>query len=511
MKDTATAMLCVGEQTVRAPVGVTLLSVLRDQAPGAAQALDTPCGGDGRCGKCRVMARGALSAPDAAEKRVLAPAALTDGWRLACRARILGDATVTLPIAAARQIRTDGYMPAFTPSPMYARYGVAVDIGTTTLAAQLCGEGACLAAASALNPQAGFGADVISRIGYALSGPAQAAALAASVREGIAGLCRQLCAEAAVPATAVDALVLTGNTAMLYLLTGRDPACLSAAPFTAEHLFDETLPAEALQLPFPGARVVLPPCISGFVGADIVTALLASDICARPETALLVDIGTNGEIALWHDGRLLCCSTAAGPAFEGAGIEMGMGGKAGAVDHVTVNGGALVAHTVGGGAPVGICGSGLVDALACLLETGQLSETGLLAGGRAVIAPPVALTQRDVRMAQLAKSAVCAGIETAVARRGLSYADVQSFCVAGGFGSYVHMENAGRIGLIPRALVPVTRVLGNAALSGAVMLLQNTAFLGDVRHIAAAAETLELSTSPAFAAAYVDGMLFPEA
>ena len=159
--------------------------------------------------------------------------------------------------------------------------------------------------------------------------------------------------------------------------------------------------------------------MSAFVGADITTALLVSGICSKPDTRMLVDIGTNGEIALWHRGQLSCCSTAAGPAFEGAGLSMGMAGKTGAVDHVRVQDGALQAHVIGGGAPKGICGSGVIDALACLLELEQLDETGLLEQDPAPVAPPVCLTQKDVRMVQLAKSAICAGLSTLLRVEGL--------------------------------------------------------------------------------------------
>lgn len=217
---------------------------------------------------------------------------------------------------------------------------------------------------------------------------------------------------------------------MLYLLTQTDPDCLSHAPFAASRLFGETLAAGELGLPCLHAQVYLPRCMSAFVGADITTALLASGICSKPDTRMLVDIGTNGEIALWHRGQLSCCSTAAGPAFEGAGLSMGMAGKTGAVDHVRVQDGALQAHVIGGGAPKGICGSGVIDALACLLELEQLDETGLLEQDPAPVAPPVCLTQKDVRMVQLAKSAICAGLRTLLRVEGLCGADAAELAVA---------------------------------------------------------------------------------
>lgn len=357
------------------------------------------------------------------------------------------------------------------------------------------------------NPQAAWGADVISRIEAALKG--EGSALAASVRGAIDGLLRQMADRARISPEKIDALVITGNTAMLHLFTETSPEPLSHAPFEAKRLFGEVCSADALGLSAcPGAEIYLPRCMSAFVGADITTALLASGICEASDTRILVDIGTNGEMALWHKGELTCCSTAAGPAFEGAGLSMGMHGQDGAVDHVTVQNGALQPHVIGGADPVGICGSGVIDALACLLETEELDETGLLETEPAPIAPPVVLTQRDVRMVQLAKSAISAGLRTLLYSTGISCGEVAEMAVAGGFGSYLDVANAGRIGLIPEELVPKVRVLGNAALSGASMLLLDRELTRPCERLAQLARTLVLSSNPVFSEYYTEGMFF---
>ena len=496
------AKVTVNGTPFEAQTGALLSSVILPH-----HTLEMPCAGYGRCGKCRVVAHGVLSALSDAEREHLTPQEIARGVRLACCTRVEGDCAVTLAGAAVSQIRLAGEMPAFAHDPLFSSYGAAVDIGTTTLAACLYGpDGALLAQASAPNPQSGWGADVISRIEAALCG--SGAALAASVRGGVRSLVLEMAEQARIPSEAVDALVVTGNTAMLYLLTQTDPDCLSHAPFAASRLFGETLAAEALGLPCPRAQVYLPRCMSAFVGADITTALLASGICTKTDTRMLVDIGTNGEIALWHRGQLSCCSTAAGPAFEGAGLSMGMAGKTGAVDHVCVQDGALQAHVIGDGEPEGICGSGVIDALACLLELEQLDETGLLEQDPAPIAPPVCLTQKDVRMVQLAKSAVCAGLRTLLRAEGLCGGDAAELAVAGGFGSYLDVASAGRIGLLPEELVPRVHVLGNAALSGASMLLLNRSFIPSSEAMASGARTVELSTSAEFMDAYTEGMFF---
>lgn len=207
-------------------------------------------------------------------------------------------------------------------------------------------------------------------------------ALARAVRQAIGGLLERMCAQAGRETAEIDGLVITGNTAMLHLLTGEDPSPLAAAPFAARELFGKTVPARALDLPCGAdASVYLPRCMSAFVGGDVSAALLASGICRRPDTAMLADIGTNGEIVLWHEGRLSCCSTAAGPAFEGANLSQGMQGVPGAIDRVWLEGGALAVHTIGDAPARGICGSGAADALACLLRSGQLDESGCLSGG----------------------------------------------------------------------------------------------------------------------------------
>ncbi len=496
------ARIVVNDTALEAPVG-TLLGDL----PPLRRSLEMPCSGHGRCGKCRVTAQGALSPLSALEQEHLTPEEIAQGVRLACCTRVEGDCRVSLAAARTAQIRLEQSAPQSAPDPLYTAFGVAVDIGTTTLAASLYGpQGKLLAQASAMNPQAGWGADVISRIEASLGGAD--AELAAAVRRGIASLIEEMAHTAHIDAASIDALVVTGNTAMLYLLTQTGPECLSHAPFEATRLFGEALPAAALRLPCPQATVYLPRCISAFVGADIATALLASGICAQADTRMLVDIGTNGEIALWHDGQLSCCSTAAGPAFEGAGLSMGMAGKTGAVDHIAVQNGALVPHVIGDAAPQGLCGSGVVDALACLLETEQLDETGLLEDDPAMIAPPVCLTQKDVRMVQLAKSAVCAGLRTLLREKQLPVERVAELAVAGGFGSYLDVESAGRIGLLPQELVPHVRVIGNAALTGAAMLLLDRGKIAPIEALAAGAQTIDLSTNPAFLNAYTEGMFF---
>ncbi|MGI6261917.1 MAG: ASKHA domain-containing protein [Acutalibacteraceae bacterium] len=511
----AVITLNTGGQTVHreCAVPVSAMEFLR----GCETEISALCGGTGRCGKCRVFARGSLSAVTEEEKRMLRPDELRDGVRLACRLQLLGDAELTLcRESRLTQIRTAGVLPRFSFRPMFLQFGAAVDLGTTTIAVQLCGPDGMLTSASAPNPQRRFGADVITRIGQSLAGHSRE--LAECVREEISALLCRAAHEARISAEQVDAFVITGNTTMLYLLTEKNPEALSHAPFQADELFGCRLPAASLGLPGrENAAVYLPRCASAFVGADIITALLAGETCRSAETTLFADIGTNGEIALWDGKKLTCCSTAAGPAFEGVGLSCGMQGAPGAIDHVFLLNGRPVCSVVGDETAKGICGSGVVDALAVLLQNGMLDESGLLddrfnqqPGSTAAfaLAPGVQITQKDIRMVQLAKSAVCAGMKTLLRKSGITAGQVRRLQIAGGFGSYLNLDSAAAIGLFPPQLQNRAFILGNAALSGAVMLLLNREFVAQTDTLAQNAVTVDLSTDPIFLEEYTENMLF---
>lgn len=500
--------LVTGETAVCVPVCENVLLSEALRLPG--QIPSMPCGGHGRCGKCRVIASGRLSPLSAEERGRLSEEERAQGVRLACQCTVLGDAEIRLIHSEAiGQIRVSGVEQEFVYDPMFSVLGAAVDVGTTTLAARLYGQDGLLASAAAENPQRTYGADVISRIGCAMNGNSQAMALC--VREAVSRLLEKLCAQSGRETREIDGLVITGNTAMLHLLTGEDPSPLAAAPFAAKELFGKTVAAVELNLPCaPDARVYLPRCMSAFTGGDITTALLSSGICRKPESAMLIDIGTNGEIALWHQGALTCCSTAAGPAFEGANLSQGMQGAPGAIDRVWLQGDALAVRTIGDLPAVGICGSGVADVLACLLETGQMDETGYLSDSAAFVSltSSVRFTQQDIRQVQLAKSAVRAGIETLMQHCGLVPEDLSCLAVAGGFGTYLSLDSAAAIGLIPRNLVQKSRVLGNAALSGAAMILRSCGLQDACTALAEQARTIELAADPDFMNFYIDHMMF---
>ena len=508
----AAVTIWVGEtrKCVEAAPGALLGEVLIDA--GAAPAM--PCGGNGTCGKCRVRAEGALSAPDAHERELLAG---TEGVRLACRAAVEGDCTV---YTDAHRIETLSWARMPVVRPDGEGCGLAVDIGTTTVAVRLydLASGEPLAEALEGNRQAPFGADVISRIGRADEGDADA--LAEAIRGELAELAASCMAQAGREAP--SRAVVTGNTTMLHFYEGLDASGIACAPFTAASLFG----AESA-VPLAGAPTYLPPCIGAYVGADITCALLACEMSAHPErVALLADIGTNGEIALMKDGKLYCCSTAAGPAFEGAGLHQGMRAARGAVTGVSLGeDGAVSVRVLGGGEAVGLCGSGALDAVSVMLRLGVMDGSGLIDwdfegpgevvdfGGQPAWKLPgaeVLVTQKDVRQLQLAKSAICAGMRTLLQHTGVPVESVHTLYLAGGFGHSMNAESAAQIGLIPPELLHKVEVVGNGALAGAAMMLLDSRLRDEAARVQALAEELSLSSSETFMELYVDGMLFAE-
>jgi len=435
-----------------------------------AYGVEFPCGGRGRCRRCRIrVVEGFLPAtPD--EEAVLSPEDLEQGWRLACRSR--AQEAVALQVEQfCAPILIDHSAFEFEPRP---GFGVAVDLGTTTLVAQLLDlrSGQVLAVQTALNPQTAYGSDIMHRTEYALQEPGRAK-LTGLARRSVSDLVRGLVASAGLEATPLEAVTLVGNTVMHHLFCGLDVSPLARVPFQSSVAGLQELRAEELGWKLGGNPVVrFLPCLGGFVGSDVLAGVLATRMQASERLAILVDLGTNGEIVLGSAERMLCASAAAGPAFEAGGIQMGMQATSGAIDQVAVAEGGVRCRVLGEGEPRGICGSGLVDAVAAGLELGWIQPSGRLANGRRILelAGPVHLTQADIRQLQLAKGAIAAGIRILLGRLGARPEDVERVRLAGAFGNYVSHTSARRIGLIDFPDDKVEAV-GNTALLGAKLAL----------------------------------------
>lgn len=485
-----------GAQTLalEAAPGENLGDMLRRAIPTFAQ----PCGGNHTCGKCRVILEGAAPAPSASDLRLLSEEDLDAGVRLACSCPVTDGMTVHLAESG------PAHIVAWNKTVPFARtetgYGIATDIGTTTVAMQLFDRvsGQVLAERLEENAQRGFGADVISRIEACKTEGLDT--LSSRIREQLERMAVACLHEAGIDH--IDEAVVTGNSTMLHLYEGLDPASLAVVPFDVQSYFG-CMSRHTLA----GAPVYLPRCVGAYVGADIICAILAAGM-QDGGVQLLTDIGTNGEMALMRDGNLSCCATAAGPAFEGAGLSCGMPAAAGAIRAVRREGGKICYQTVQDAPPVGICGSGILDALAVLLEDETLEDTGYLDEDYTVDGTEVTITQRDVRQIQLAKSAIFAGLITLLEEQDLPADAVDRFVIAGGFGSSMNMDSACAIGLFPAALRDKADFIGNGALGGAAMLLMNRSLRAQSEQMAQNATEISLSASPDFMDYYVDCMSF---
>ena len=491
------------KQELTFTAGQTLLEILRE----AGYEVSAPCGGNGTCGKCTVYIAGEA--------------------HLACQTEAADGMVVELPHTAELEVAL-GSDAVFACDSGLQGYGVAVDIGTTTVACHLVNleSGKTVAVAGEGNAQRSYGADVISRIQASVEG--RLGEMAEVIRKQLGEMMETLCREAKVSPAEVHFMTVAANTTMCHILAGLKPDTIGVAPFTPLSLFGDDYDAKSWGLPFDG-RVYLAPSVSGYVGGDITADLLAVDMDKASKPVLLIDVGTNGEMALGCGDKFVCCSTAAGPAFEGAQIRFGMTAAEGAVSSVEYHDGALECKVIGGVEAKGICGSGLIDAIAVMLEVGALDETGrvldvdedddipeealpfltLLDDEPAFrLTEQVYVTQSDVRKVQLGKGAIAAGIQVLIDTSDVNYDDIGALLLAGGFGSFIRPASAARIGLIPAELLDVTKAVGNTAAVGAKMALVSAEARQRLDKLQKAMDYQELSGLAAFNTAYMEKMMF---
>ena len=494
-------------RTVPATEGESILSALQRAGISAP---DAPCGGNGTCKKCLVHVDGL-------------------GEVLSCQTIVTADLTVTIPEQnTGAVVAHEGTKITFEPTPRPG-LGVAVDIGTTTVVAHLYDlqSGAHLGTRSGMNCQRPFGADVISRIQHTVDHPDGLEQLKQAIRGQIAGYISDLCAAANRAVEEVTAVTIAANTVMEHIYAGLSPATIAVAPFTPLSLFGDVYDGADMGL-HEGCTVYLAPAEAGYVGGDITAGMLACGASKAERPVLFLDIGTNGEMALGSakDG-FVCCATAAGPAFEGAVISQGMAACDGAISAVEWDGSELKLTVLGGSQAVGICGSGLVDALAVMLDMGAVDETGRLlppdeAEDAALpyltededenvcfqLTDTVAITAADVRQLQLAKAAIAAGIQTLLDDAGLAEDDIDTLYLAGGFGNYIRKESAAAIGLLPSDLLERIVSVGNTAGQGAAAVLLSAQARQELDALPDHCRYLELSGHKKFNDFYIECMLF---
>lgn len=402
--------------------------------------------------------------------------------------------------------------------------GIAIDIGTTTVVSYLynLNTGAYVDVISDVNYQKNYGYDVISRIQHA-NKPKGLKELNYAIIQQLNQMINDLLCKNRLDSSQLDEIVVTGNTTMLHLLVGANPKNIGISPFTP--VFTDTIYTSANDIGLTTkefCKIIILPSIASYVGADIVSGMIYCNMEKSHLTELLIDIGTNGEIALLSKGKIICCATAAGPAFEGANISHGTGGVFGAINRVYNDDGILAYTTINDEPPVGICGSGIIDSISYLISNGYVDETGYLEGedtievgnSKAVVianrqdGSSIYITQKDIREVQLAKGAIRAGVDTIVSEAGIRIEDIDIVHVAGGFGSFMDKESAINIGLLPENFKDKIRIIGNSAGKGAIKILLNQNYLRGCEEIRSTARYEELSNSVKFTNYYMEAMSF---
>lgn len=486
------------KKEIRTDAGANLLEVLRANG----SRIPAGCGGKGTCGKCKVRIEGKET--------------------LACLTEIKSDMAVEVLIqeddfSIEVGYHTDQSAQAITGADI-RQPCIAVDIGTTTVALQLldASTGAIVRTSSFLNAQRQYGADVISRI--QLSNEGGVDTLQAAIRDDLNKAISALCTESGIEVQQLAYICIAGNTTMMYLLLGLSCQSLGKYPFHPEFPVKEQYPSsEVLGDGTLTCPIYLLPWASAYVGGDITAGYLAC--CNGPkETALLIDMGTNGEMMLWSGEKIWCTSTAAGPAFEGGGITFGTGSIPGAISRVDIlDNHQIVYETIGGAPAVGICGSGVLDIAAGVLLSGYIDDTGRMEDKYGKQGVEIAqgkngqgiyFTQKDIRELQLAKSAIRAGVEILLQESGIAIEQLDTVYLAGGFGQKLRLESAVAIGLIPQSIADKAKPSGNSSLGGCVRACANLEQLKIAHKVAQTAEEVLLSTHKDFQNQFMEHMAF---
>ncbi len=475
--------------------------------------INAVCGGKGRCGKCKVQLISGNALPSGEDKSFFTQSELDKGYRLSCT--LFPDEDITISLGADESdfdilsISSDSVTQVKCDA-----YDIAIDIGTTTIAMSLIGNSQPCHSVTLINRQRRYGADVVSRIKASCEGKGQE--LRESIKTDLANGITRLCNEYGIGTESIKTIAISANTTMGHLLMGFDCSSLGKYPFTPVNISEIKDSAKNIIGLDMNAEVVLLPGISTYVGADIVSGLYECGFDKSEDICLLVDLGTNGEMALGNKDKILVTSTAAGPAFEGGNISCGTGSVEGAICSVEVADGNVSIKTIKDKSPVGICGTGVIETVAQLLKNDIIDETGLLDEEYFDDGFPLAhtdkgeiisFTQKDVRELQLAKAAVLAGIQTLLVRYGISADEVKKVYLAGGFGYKLNTANAAAIGMLPSEFTERTVAVGNSSLAGAVKYLNCN---GDtaLQNLIDKSEEISLSADKDFNDFYMDAMMF---
>ena len=510
-----------------------------DAASSAGVRIGRHCGGAGVCGKCRVMAgeENPFAPLTKTEENLLTPEEIKKGVRLSCCAKVIKNGTIHVVdrVKSAGHSILEGFSHDISEwAPDCGGYGVAVDIGTTTVVCYLLALSGheVVDRISFLNPQVAFGDDVISRIAYSSSQPEALERIQRTLTSEMDKNIGTMAERNGISKEDITEIMIAANTVMEHLFAGVSPKSIGHSPYMPEFFLMPPFKASTVGININEAGVVkMIPNVAGYVGADIVAGVAALDMDRQNKIRLLVDIGTNNEIVIGGSEGMFCCATAAGPALEGARIQYGMRASVGAIEKVTLENGLLKCQTIGGEAPKGLCGSGLIDAIALLLNEGIINESGrfeypekcrderfMTRLGRSESGMvrllltdeehPVYLTQKDIREVQLAVGAVKVGVEVMLEQVGISKDKIAEVCLAGAFGNNIDIESAARVGLIPDIERAKIHGVKNTSGLGACLSLASDGFYERTKGTAQKMSYVELSSLPDFQKRFVKAMSF---
>jgi uncharacterized 2Fe-2S/4Fe-4S cluster protein (DUF4445 family) len=508
------------------------------------------CGGRGRCRSCRVkILKGDVTKPSVADTSQLSIDEINEGYRLSCQCFPVETSSYSI----APPTHETSFQILSEPGSWHdmldsidhntefdTPYGIAFDIGTTTVVGYLINlqSGKTLASVSGLNPQTVFGGDLISRITFAAEKPANVKKLTQRITSFMSDLIASACDQAEIKPIDICKVCIVGNTCMHHLFLGIDPTPLGSAPYDPVMVEPHTCTAKSCGFKLhENANVYMLPIIAGFVGADTVAVILSAHIQNRPGVVIAADIGTNCEVVLKTDQSMIAASSPAGPALEGGQIRDGMRAALGAIDKVSY-GDDIEINTIGEAPALGICGSGLIDGVAVMLELGIINKMGrLLLEPKKVLKQAImsrlrkgedglpefvlvwakdsgnsldiVLNQTDIRQLQLAKAAIMSDVEALLQQVDMTLDDIDEFLLAGGFGNYISIENSKRIGLIPNLPEGHIQYIANAAGLGSQMVLLSDQAKVDAETIALKVQHLSLAGYEGFQKMYLGAMSFP--
>jgi uncharacterized 2Fe-2S/4Fe-4S cluster protein (DUF4445 family) len=514
--------------------------------------LRSDCGGKGRCGKCQINVHdpdpASLSPPSEGEVKILGPKGLAAGYRLACCATLLNDISLEIPASARLSASVLEKAPPLLlekHSILKARsdsqktnYSLAVDLGTTTIAVYLCdpAAGKVIASIAMRNPQAIFGDDVMSRISVISADPNLLKRLQRMAVKTIEWGAQALIDSMKIAPARIKTMMVVGNSTMIHIFVGQNPASIGVYPYEPQFVEEKQFAADSLGFSFnPKAEIHTLPLITGFIGADTVGATVAAELEENPVGTMLVDVGTNGEIMFLGKTGLVATSCATGPAFEGATIQHGMQAVPGAINTVKIDqkkrtvSYSLIQKGPGNTQkPLGICGTGVISAVAELLRAGIISKDGAFNHetkypnlqldenntAQFILVPPektadgraIVLTQKDVRAIQLAKGAIRTGIELLCIETNIDLPG--KILLAGAFGSYINPEDALTIGMLPDLPPEDIEGVGNAAGAGAILALFDERFAKKAKELSRSTRVLDLSTHPDFQDTFINALSF---